>query len=117
MTAHTGSYIERAAGTNRDWSDDHLSIVKFHKANCGILTQRHLITDLQQIPPTLQEINATMNVNSAPYACPESPQYPLLKYSPDQQPPRNESHRFLNHPIANVEAPQNRRTSRLIAAD
>jgi hypothetical protein len=89
-----------------------VSIVEVYEPDSRVLTKRHVIADLEQVPSPLQEIDPAVNVNTATDSRPKSSQGYELENRPLQESPRDYSHRLLHHPATHVKAPPDRCTQR-----
>ena len=67
-----------------------MSFLQGNQANRRILTDGDVIADLQEVPPSPQEVDAAMDVHAPPDPGAERPQHHALQFRPCDESPWNE---------------------------
>src|SRR4026207_2441057 len=115
VRAHAGAYIERTAGLEDDWSDNHLAGFQFDESDRGSLRQGNVVADVQQIPPAVAQLNSTVDVNALADAGTQGAERRFLVLGPFEQPPREARRSAAHYPVFQPLTPPHRHTHRLVA--
>src|SRR6186997_3195825 len=117
VRAHAGMHVECTAGLEDDWPDDHLAGFQFDEADRGSLRQGNVVTDVEQIPPTVAQLNSTVDVNALADPGPEGAKRRFLVLGPFEQPPRDARRSAAHDPVFQPLTPPHRHPNRLVATN
>ena len=85
----------------RHRADDDLAVLQLHQAERGVLADRHVVADVEQVPAALQEVDAAVDVHALADPGAELAQHDRRCNSvPAIVPPGNQAHELPDDPDA-----------------
>ena len=101
----------------RNRTEDDVAIVQLGNAQRGILRQRDVIADVEQVPSAAREVHTAMDMHSPADACAQRAKHHHLKLRPLKHPPRDGLDGLLHQPVPQVERPPYRSAHRRVASN